>query len=100
TTTPRGCPDDLVRATGATPPGVPPVSRPRPRRSVRTAAPARRGPAAPARATGPRSPAPGSFVVRCLVHQRPHLHLADTSERHSGRDLERPFETVDVDDVE
>ena len=38
--------------------------------------------------------------VRGLVHQRPDLDLADAGERHAGRDLERAFEALTVDDVE
>ena len=87
-------------------PRAPPAPRPRRRRTAGSGARARRGPAARARAAGPRRSAPGaptgpgSHVVRRLVHERPDLDPPDRGERDAGGDLERPLLAVDVDDVE
>ena len=100
---------------------APPGRRPRPRRSRRTCARARRGPAAPARAAGPRhardvqrSPAAvsryssisaaldGASSITCANLDR--LLGRDAAGpghgREPRRDLERPLLGLDVDDLE
>ena len=80
---------------------APPAPRPRRRRSGRSGAPARRGPAARACAAGPRCAGAGGHASSGgLVHQRPHLDLAEAGERDPRRDLERPLQALAVDDVE
>ena len=90
---PAGCPAPRRPATAAPPPAAPPGPRPRRRRTGRAGAPARRGPAAPARAAGPRSAGRGSHLRRGVGHLT-HLDAAgvlhDPAADLDGPGLARP----------